>query len=37
MDAGTLLTSAATLGAIGLFFGSLIAFAQKRPPVWKGR
>lgn len=35
MDLGTLLLSAATLGAIGLFFGSLIAFAHKRLHVWE--
>lgn len=35
MDAGALLLSAATLGAIGLFFGGLIAVAQKRLHVWE--
>jgi RnfABCDGE-type electron transport complex B subunit len=35
MDLGALLLSAATLGAIGLFFGGLIAFAHKKLHVWE--
>ncbi|HEX5138323.1 MAG TPA: (Fe-S)-binding protein [Planctomycetota bacterium] len=35
MDLGALLLSALLLGAIGLFFGSLIAVAEKRLRVWE--
>jgi len=35
MDVGALLLSAATLGAIGLLFGGLIAVASKRLQVWE--
>jgi electron transport complex protein RnfB len=35
MDVAALLLSAATLGAIGLFFGGLIAVAHKRLHVWE--
>jgi len=35
MDLGALLLSALTLGAVGLFFGSLIAIAHKRLYVWE--
>lgn len=35
MDVGALLLSAVTLGAIGLFFGGLIAVAHRRLHVWE--
>jgi len=35
MDAGTILTSALILGGVGLFFGLLIALANKKLKVWE--